>query len=89
MGPLLAFTPVMWSTVRCCNDSSSGYELLWGLLWTPSFFPRLRLWFRPRGLLYISGIPSMYVFMGDFSKKIKNKKINKSCFAPLCVSFLV
>jgi hypothetical protein len=40
MGPLLAFTPVMWSTVRCCNDSSFGYGLLWGLLWTASFFPR-------------------------------------------------
>jgi hypothetical protein len=25
MGPLLAFTPVMWSTARCCSDSSYGY----------------------------------------------------------------
>jgi hypothetical protein len=49
MGSLLAFTPVMWSTVRCCSDSSCGYGALWGLLWTPSFFSGLGLWFRPRG----------------------------------------
>ncbi len=49
MGPLLAFTPVMWSTARCCSDSSCGYGVLWSLLWTLSFFPRLGLWFRPRG----------------------------------------
>jgi hypothetical protein len=73
MGPLLTFTPVMWSIARCCNDFSCGYGLLWGLLWTASFFLGLRLWFRPRGLLYISSIPSMYVFMGDFSKTNKNK----------------
>jgi hypothetical protein len=49
MGPLLAFTPVMWCTVRCCSDSSCGYGVLQGLLWTPSFFSGLGLWFRPRG----------------------------------------
>jgi hypothetical protein len=49
MGPMLAFTPVMWSIARCCNDSSCGYGVLWGLLWTPCFFPGLELWFRPRG----------------------------------------
>jgi len=38
------------------------------------------------GLLYISDIPSMYVFMGDFLKTINFYK--KNCFAPLCVSFL-
>jgi hypothetical protein len=49
MGPLLAFTPVMWFTARCCNDSSCGYGVLWGVLWTPNFFLGLGLWFRPRG----------------------------------------
>jgi len=49
MGPLLVFTPVMWSTARCCNDSSCGYGVFWGFLWTPNFFSRLKLWFRPRG----------------------------------------
>jgi hypothetical protein len=39
MGPLLAFIPVMWSTARCCSDSSCEYGVLWGLFWTPSFFP--------------------------------------------------
>jgi len=41
MKPLLAFTLVMWSTARCCSDSSCGYGVLWGLLWTPSFFQGL------------------------------------------------
>jgi len=49
MGPLLAFTPVLWSTARCYSDSSFGYGVLWGLLWTPSFFSGLGLWFHPRG----------------------------------------
>jgi len=49
MGPLLVFTLVMWSTARCCSDSSCGYGVLWGLLWTPNFFSGLGLWFRPRG----------------------------------------
>jgi hypothetical protein len=49
MGPLLAFTPVMWSIARCCSDSSYGYGVLWGLLWTPSFFLGLGFWFRPKG----------------------------------------
>jgi hypothetical protein len=49
MGPLLVFTPVMWSTARCYSDSSCGYGVLWGLLWTSSFFSRLGFWFRPRG----------------------------------------
>jgi hypothetical protein len=48
-GALLAFTPVMWSIARCCSDSSCGYGVLWGLLWTPSFFSGLGLWFCPRG----------------------------------------
>jgi hypothetical protein len=51
MGPLLAFTPIIWSTARCCSDSSCGYGVFWGLLWTPSFFLGLGLWFRPRGLV--------------------------------------
>jgi hypothetical protein len=25
MGPLLVFTQVMWSTARCCSDSSCEY----------------------------------------------------------------
>jgi hypothetical protein len=41
MGPLLAFTPVMWSIARCCSDSSYGYGVLRGLLWTPSFLQGL------------------------------------------------
>ncbi len=49
MGALLVFTPVMWSTARCCSDSFCGYRVFWGLLWTPNFFSRLRLRFRPRG----------------------------------------
>ncbi len=49
MGPLLVFTPVMWSTARCYSDSSCGYGVLWGLLWTSSFFSGLGFWFRPRG----------------------------------------
>jgi hypothetical protein len=49
MGPLLAFTPVIWSTTRCYSDSSYGYGVLWGFLWTPSFFSGLGRWFRPRG----------------------------------------
>jgi hypothetical protein len=87
MGSLLAFTPVMWSTARCYNDSSCGYGVLWGLFWTPSFFPGLGLWFHPRGFLYISCIPPMYVFMGDFSKKINLKIFLKKLFcAFLCLS---
>jgi hypothetical protein len=53
MGPLLAFTLVMWSTARCYSDSSCGYGVLWGLFWTPNLFPGLGLWFHLRGLLYI------------------------------------
>jgi hypothetical protein len=40
------------------------------------------------GLLYISDIPSMNVFMGDFSTNNKKNK-KKNCFVPLCVSLLV
>jgi hypothetical protein len=36
-------------TARCYSDSSCGYGVLWGLLWTPSFFPGPGLKFRPRG----------------------------------------
>jgi hypothetical protein len=88
MGPLLAFTLVMWSTARCYSDSSCGYGVLWGLLSTPSFFPGHGLWFHPRGLLYISGILPMYIFMGDFSKTInlKKKKKKKLLCAFLCLS---
>jgi hypothetical protein len=49
MGPMLAFTLVMWSTARCCSDFSYVYGVLWGLLWTPSFFSGLGLWFHPGG----------------------------------------
>jgi hypothetical protein len=40
------------------------------------------------GLLYISNIPSMYVFMGDFSKTInlKKKKKKKLLRAFVCLS---
>ncbi len=34
---------------RKCYSDSCGYGVFRGLLWTPNFFPRLRLWFRPRG----------------------------------------
>jgi len=39
------------------------------------------------GLLYISNILSMYVFMGDFSKTINLKKKKKKVASRLCVSF--
>jgi hypothetical protein len=59
-GALLAFTPVMWSTARCYSDSSCGYGVLWGLLWTPSFFSARALvsskgmgWIRLHWGLYI------------------------------------
>ncbi len=34
---------------KVLHDSSCGYGVFWGLLWTPSFFLGLGLWFRPRG----------------------------------------
>jgi hypothetical protein len=49
MGPMPAFTPVMWSTARCSSDSSCGYGVLWGLFWTPSFF------FQGFGLSFVQG----------------------------------
>jgi hypothetical protein len=68
MGHLLAFTPVMWSTARCCSDSSCGYGVLWGLLWTPSFFSGLGLWFCPRGWVGLDCIGAFIYIRHSFHR---------------------
>jgi hypothetical protein len=65
------------------NDSLYNhqyYGVLWGLLWTPSFFPRLGLWFRARGWVLLEkewGVSSFSKFQTciqiNKNKKMKNK----------------
>ncbi len=86
MGPLLAFTPVMWSTARCCSDSfmcvSLGLKKSGDFLLSEGHEYPLRPSVTELGSI-IEGRPgpaqhsrtpgfrlSVYVFMGDFSKTI-------------------